>query len=51
MKLVRSSGWLELLGIIAGYESFTKLFVSRLGAAKTLSLLLWDENTSEVAGK
>jgi hypothetical protein len=51
MKLVRSSGWLELLGIIAGYESFTKLFVSRLGAAKTLSRLLWDENTSQVAGK
>lgn len=51
MKLVRSSGWLELLGIIAGYESFTKLFVSRLGAAKTLSRLLWDENTSQVAGE
>lgn len=51
MKLVRSSGWLELLGIIAGYESFTKLFVSRLGAAKSLSRLLWDENTGPTAGK
>jgi hypothetical protein len=51
MKLVHSSGWLELLGIIAGYEIFTKRFVSRLGAAKTLSRLLWDTNTGPLAGK
>lgn len=49
--MVRSSGWLELLGIIAGYESFTKLFASRMGSAKTLSRLLWDENTGPTAGK
>lgn len=51
MQLVHSSGWLELLGIIAGYDSFTKLFVSRLGAAKTLSMLLWDETTGPRIGK
>lgn len=51
LRLVSSTGWLELLGIVAGYESFTKLFVSRLGAAKTLSLLLWDENTGPTAGE
>lgn len=50
-KMVHSSGWMELLGIIAGYESFTKLFASRMGSAKTLSRLLWDENTGPVAGK
>ena len=50
MKLIHSSGWLELLGIIAGYESFTKRFVSRLGATKTLSRLLWDENAGPTAG-
>ena len=48
-KLVRSSGWLELLGIMAGYETFTKRFESRLGAAKTLSRLLWDTNTGPFA--
>ena len=51
MKLVQSSGWLELLGIVAGYESFTKRFVSRLGAAKTLSRLLWDPNAGPAAGE
>jgi hypothetical protein len=48
--MVHSSGWMELLGIIAGYESFTKLFSSRIGSAKTLSRLLWDENTGPLAG-
>ena len=48
--LVKSSGWLQLIGILAGYEKFTKLWVDRKGAAKTLARLLWDPNTSPIAG-
>lgn len=44
-QLVQSSGWLELLGIIAGYSGFTKTWTSRQGAAKALSRLLWDPST------
>lgn len=41
-KLVRTTGWLELLGVVAGYSKFTKALASRQGAARTLSRLLWD---------
>jgi len=48
--LVRSSGWLELLGILVGYAHFTKLWAGRYGSAKTLSRLLWDPKTGAIAG-
>jgi hypothetical protein len=50
-KLVQSSAWLELLGILVGYGGFTKIWIARMGAAKTLSRLLWDPQTGPVAGK
>jgi hypothetical protein len=50
-KLVESSAWLELLGILVGYGGFTKIWIARMGAAKTLSRLLWDPKTGPVAGK
>jgi len=40
--LVKTSGWLELLGILVGYKHFTKLWSGRQGAAKSLARLLWD---------
>ena len=43
--LVKSSGWLELLGMLAGYKKFTTLWSSRQGAAKTLARSLWDPTT------
>lgn len=49
-QLVRSSAWLELLGIVAGYRYFSKSYESRLGAAKILSRLLWDPQTGTIAG-
>ncbi|KAI2510862.1 protein of unknown function (DUF4339) [Fragilaria crotonensis] len=48
-QLVQSSGWLELLGIVAGYSRFTKTWSSRHGAAKALSRLLWDPSTGPLA--
>jgi hypothetical protein len=50
-KLVLSSAWLELLGILVGYGGFTKIWIARMGAAKTLSRLFWDPQTGPVAGK
>eukprot|EP00934_Nitzschia_sp_Nitz4_P000945 Nitzschia sp. Nitz4//scaffold10_size219509//158366//167608//NITZ4_001449-RA/size219509-augustus-gene-0.252-mRNA-1//1//CDS//3329532983//945//frame0 len=47
-KIVESSAWLELLGILVGYAEFTKTWVARTGAAKTLSRLLWDPKTGPV---
>lgn len=49
-KLVESSAWLELLGILVGYGSFTKAWTARTGAAKTLSRLLWDPTTGPKLG-
>lgn len=50
-KLVESSAWLELLGILVGYGSFTKAWTARTGSAKTLSRLLWDPTTGPTLGK
>lgn len=50
-QLVETYGWLELLGIIAGYAKFTKTWAARQGAAKAMSRLLWDPQTSAVAGE
>ena len=49
-KLVSSTAWLELLGILVGYSGFTKVWIARMGSAKTLSRLLWDPKTGAVAG-
>lgn len=49
-KLFSSSCWLELLGVLAGYGSFTQLWSARLGAAKTLSRLLWDPSVGPAGG-
>ena len=48
-QMIRSTGWLELLGVLVGYGSFSKAWTSRLGAAKTLSRLLWDPSTATTA--
>lgn len=45
--IVESSAWLELLGILVGYKDFTKVWIARVGAAKTLSRLLWDPRTGQ----
>lgn len=50
-KIVNSSAWLELLGILVGYSEFTKVWIARAGAAKTLSRLLWDPKTGPLIGK
>ena len=44
--LLESSSWLELLGVLCGYQGFTASFFSRLGAAKALSRMLWDNTAS-----
>jgi hypothetical protein len=49
--IIESSAWLELLGILVGYTGFTKVMTARLGAAKTLSRLLWDPQAGPLAGK
>ena len=49
-QLVNSTGWLELLGVLVGYTPFSKAWTSRLGAAKTLSRLLWDPSTGTTVG-
>ncbi|KAG7366914.1 heat shock protein DnaJ domain protein [Nitzschia inconspicua] len=46
-KIVDSSAWIELLGILIGYAGFTKVWIARAGAAKTLSRLLWDPQTGQ----
>lgn len=48
-QLIQGSGWIELLGIVAGYSGFTKTWTSRQGAAKALSRLLWDPSTGPLA--
>jgi hypothetical protein len=50
-KIVNSSAWIELLGILIGYTEFTKVWIARAGAAKTLSRLLWDPKTSQTLGE
>ena len=50
-KMVESSAWIELLGIMVGYSEFTKVWIARTGSAKTLSRLLWDPKTGPVIGK
>lgn len=47
-QLVQGTGWMELLGIIAGYSGFTKTWAARQGAAKALSRLLWDPETGSL---
>ena len=49
-KILESSAWLELLGILVGYSEFTKVWIARTGAAKTLSRLLWDPKTGQTLG-
>jgi len=46
-KILESSAWLELLGILVGYSEFTKVWTARSGAAKILSRLLWDPQTGQ----
>ena len=50
-RLVESTAWLELLGIMVGYSGFTKNWIARIGSAKTLSRLLWDPKTGPIVGK
>jgi hypothetical protein len=45
LQIASSSAWLELLGVLAGYSGFTKIWTARIGAAKTMSRLLWDPAT------
>lgn len=49
-KILESSAWLELLGILVGYAGFTKVWIARTGAAKVLSRLLWDPKTGQTLG-
>lgn len=51
VRIVESSAWIELLGILVGYSGFTKVWVARIGSAKTLSRLLWDPKTGSVMCK
>lgn len=50
-KILESSAWLELLGILVGYSEFTKVWTARSGAAKILSRLLWDPQTGQTLGR
>ena len=50
-KLIESSCCLQLLGILVGYSKFSRMWAARVGAAKTLSRLLWDPQTGPSAGK
>jgi hypothetical protein len=49
-KMIESSCWLELLGILVGYAKFSRMWAARLGAAKTLSRLMWDPQTGPSTG-
>ena len=51
LKVLESSAWLELLGILVGYSEFTKVWIARSGAAKILSRLLWDPKTGQTLGR
>ena len=46
--LLSSNGWLEVVGVLAGYSVYTKLYAARVGAARTLSRLLWDPSSGTV---
>lgn len=50
-QIVSSGVWLELLGVVVGYSQFTKTWSARLGAAKTLSKMIWDPSAGSVIGK
>lgn len=50
-KIIESSCWVELLGILVGYAKFSRMWAARVGAAKTLSRLMWDPQTGPSAGK
>jgi hypothetical protein len=49
-KMIESSCWLELLGILVGHAKFSRMWAARLGAAKTLSRLMWDPQTGPSTG-
>ena len=49
--LVKSSAWLELLGVVSSYDKFSSTAVGRIGAARTLARILWDPVTTGIAGK
>jgi hypothetical protein len=49
--LVNSSGWLELLALLAGCERFNKTWSNRNGSAHVLARLLCDPQVSSTAGK
>lgn len=49
-QILSSFVWMELLGVLVGYKSFTKLIGARLGAAQTFSRLLWDPITGSICG-
>ena len=49
--LVKSSAWLELLGVICCCDNISSLSAGRMGAARTLARLLWDPITTGIAGK
>ena len=51
VKLIESSCWLELLGILVGYAKFSRMWAARVGAAKTISRLMWDPQTGPSAGR
>ena len=44
-ELIGSCAWIELLGIIVGYRTFTKVWAARVGTAKVISRLLWAPET------
>ena len=50
LKIVESTAWMELLGILVGFIGFTKVWIARTGSAKTLSRLLWDPKTGTQVG-
>lgn len=49
--ILNTSAWLELFGVLVGYVDFTKRWSARIGAAKTLSRLLWDPSMGSYAGR
>ena len=49
-QILSSSTWIELLGVLAGYSEFTKVWAARSGSARTLSRLLWDPTTGSAIG-
>ncbi len=51
VDLVNTSGWLELLGIIAGCDLFTIEWMSREASSKVLARLLYDPQISTTAGE